>query len=1185
MNTHRSLFNLLVALALAIGVLFVPGDAISAQPIPPEPIGGVIQALPGININSLPYSYSQTFDNPPTGMPTSGNVTWVDDSTVSNWSAKRSGTGTTIVANDGGSNTGALYSYGTGTNGDRALGSVGSGNAAAGNFYWGVCFKNDLTSSIGVRVGYTGEQWRNSAALAQTVDFAYIVQSSGCAEVNGTGYTDFDALDFISPITGGSAGALDGNASANRVVFSPIVLPPAIQPGYYITLRWYDPDHSGSDHGLSIDDFSLTAVDLPPTVVSHTPADGAIDVAVDTNVIIQFSEPVDVTTDFMTLQCGESGIHSFSIATPDNITYTIDPDTDYQNNELCTVTIFASSVTDQDGTPDPMEYDYGFSFTTVGADVAPTVTGTVPANGATSVAVDAAITVNFSESVTTTGDWFELACPLGTPLSFTVSGTGDSRTITPDDDLPFGTLCSAKVIATLVADEDGIPPANMTADYTWSFTTTACGAPYTAIHAIQGSGAASPLVGQSHTVEGIVTARYSSSTTGLGGHFLQTLPGLEDSDPQTSEGIFIYGPSLAVTVGDHLRLTGNVVEYNSSAGSYGQMYAITELNAVTNLIVCASGQTLPAPTVVDLPDTADQTFDLERYESMLVTIPETLTVQQNYFQGRFGQVTLGAGGRVFHLHNFLKNGGSLFEYTRMLILDDGSHYQNPNPIPYYAADGALRAGDTVTGVTGVLDQGRINSARSDAADFGVFFPYVYYRLHPTAAPVFTPANTRLATPPEVGGRIKMASFNVLNYFTTLDDGTNPPPYNGSNTPRGANTAAEFTRQQAKLVAALAALDADIYGLMEIESWDGANSGNGAVQALVDALNSHLGQVVYMKVDDPATGFFTPEAGGDYIQVAIIYRVATVTPVGVSLSSNESIFSRSPFAQTFMENSTGAKFSVVVNHFKSKGSCPANPADPNADQGDGQGCWNARRIEQAQALLTFINTTLLPIDPDVFVIGDLNAYGAEDPIAELITGGLLNQVAAFVAESSRYSYVFDGAAGYLDHALSTTSLTAQITDIDFWHINADEPSVIDYNTEFKPVDLYLAHVYRASDHDPVVIGLNPNTPPQAGSPIPDQTAYTQALFSFTVAVDAFSDPDIGDTLTYTATLGDGSPLPAWLSFAGGTRTFNGTPAMGDLGTLTIQVTATDGGGEKVSTAFTLQVLTRIFLPAVLTMPTS
>lgn len=1185
MKTWSSFFNLLLALTLAIGVLFMPGAEIAAQASSPEPMGGVIQALPGIEISSLPYSYSQTFDNPPTNMPTSGSVTWVDDTTVSGWSSLRSGTGTTIVANNGSSNTGALYSYGTGTDSDRALGSIGSGNAAAGSFYWGVCFKNDLASSIGVQVGYTGEQWRNSAALAQTVDFAYLVQSSGCAEVNGTGYTDFDTLDFISPITGGTAGALDGNASANRVVISPTVLPPVIPPGYYITLRWYDPDHSGSDHGLSIDDFSLTAVDLPPTVVSHTPADGAVDVPVNANVIIQFSEPVDVTTDFMNLHCGESGNHSYSIDTGDDITFTIDPDDDYQNNELCTVTIFAGSVTDQDGTPDPMEYNQGFSFTTVGADVAPTVTSTVPANGATGVAVDAVITVNFSESVTTTGNWFELACPLGTPVGFTVSGTGDSRTITPDDDLPYGTTCTATVIAAQVADEDGIPPANMTADYTWSFTTTACGAPYTAIHTIQGSGTASPLVGQAHTVEGIVTARFSSTTTGLGGFFLQTLPGAEDADPLTSEGIFIYGPSLVVTVGDHLRLTGNVVEYNSAAGAYGQMYAMTELNAVTNLIICASGQTLPAATVLDLPDSADQTFDLERYESMLVTIPETLTVQQNYFQGRFGQVTLGAGGRVFHLHNFLKNGGSLFEYTRMLILDDGSHQQNPNPIPYYAADGALRAGDMVAGVTGVLDQGRINSARSDTAGFGVFFPYVYYRLHPTAAPVFTQANARPATPPVVGGRIKIASFNVLNYFTTLDDGTNPPPYNSANTPRGANTPQEFTRQQAKLIAALAALDADIYGLMEIESWDGANSGNGAVQALVDALNSHLGQVVYMKVDDPALGYFTPEEGGDYIQVALIYKVAAVTPVGASLSTDDTIFSRSPFAQTFAENSTGAQFSVVVNHFKSKGSCPSDPSDPNADQGDGQGCWNLKRIQQAQALLTFINATLLPIDPDVFVIGDLNSYGAEDPIATLITGGLLNQVAAFVAESSRYSYVFDGAAGYLDHALSTASLTPQITDIDFWHINADEPSVIDYNTEFKTVDLYQPHVYRASDHDPVVIGLNPNTPPQVGSPISDQTAYTGASFSFTFAADAFTDPDVGDTLTYTATLGDGSPLPAWLSFDGGTRTFSGTPAMGDLGTLTIQVTATDGGGEKVSTTFTLQVLTRIFLPAVLTMPTS
>jgi Ca2+-binding RTX toxin-like protein len=107
---------------------------------------------------------------------------------------------------------------------------------------------------------------------------------------------------------------------------------------------------------------------------------------------------------------------------------------------------------------------------------------------------------------------------------------------------------------------------------------------------------------------------------------------------------------------------------------------------------------------------------------------------------------------------------------------------------------------------------------------------------------------------------------------------------------------------------------------------------------------------------------------------------------------------------------------------------------------------------------------------VIVIGDLNAYGMEDPILNLSNVGFVDQVARFNGQAG-YSYVFDGEAGYLDHALANSSMSAQIIATTHWNINADEPSVIDYNTEFKPQDLYTDAPYRSSDHDPVVIGLN------------------------------------------------------------------------------------------------------------------
>jgi Ca2+-binding RTX toxin-like protein len=176
---------------------------------------------------------------------------------------------------------------------------------------------------------------------------------------------------------------------------------------------------------------------------------------------------------------------------------------------------------------------------------------------------------------------------------------------------------------------------------------------------------------------------------------------------------------------------------------------------------------------------------------------------------------------------------------------------------------------------------------------------------------------------------------------------------------------------------------------------------------------------------------------------------------------------------------------VVNHFKSKGSCPASgDADfaGNNDSGDGQGCWNARRVDQATQLRGFINTLQTSrADADVLIIGDLNAYGKEDPILTLSANGFSEDQIDRFSGTSDYSYVFDGESGYLDHALATASLASQVTGTVHWHINADEPSVIDYNTEFKaPVmcgalvcspDFYTASPYRSSDHDPVVVGLS------------------------------------------------------------------------------------------------------------------
>jgi predicted extracellular nuclease len=708
-------------------------------------------------------------------------------------------------------------------------------------------------------------------------------------------------------------------------------------------------------------------------------------------------------------------------------------------------------------------------------DTAPTLSSTIPANGATGVALDANLSLTFSEAVTVTDPWYSISCSTSGTHTAAVSGGPSIFTLNPDTDFANSETCTVTLTPANIVDQDGTPDA-LTGTSSFSFTTlapTACGLTYTDIHDIQGALDTPALTGV-QTTEGVVTADYQSG--GFNGFYLQAIPGTEDANPATSEGVFVYNTSFPVNSGDRVRLTGTVTNY--TGGGFSSM---TEITTLTALEVCSTGISV-TPTLVNLPESADPSTYLERYEGMLVTFPETLVVQQNYFQGRYGQLTLG-DGRLFQINNFTK-GGDPNPQLSMIALDDGTTTQNRNPIPYLAVDGAVRAGNTVTGgLTGVLDNGQINTSTSATT-----WPMAYYRLQPVdpASVTFnTTVNARSATPPAVGGRLMIVGSNLLNYFTTLDMAPfrSTPPYDGgSNTPRGADSAIEFTRQQAKIVAMLAGMHADVFGLTEIEAWDGANGGLGAGQALVDALNAVVGAGTYAVIADPVLGHFDPltDLDSDYIQNAIIYNTLTVSPVGASMSLDDIIFDRSPFAQEFEEISTGEQFVVLVNHFKSKSSCPA-AGDPNADQGDGQGCWNLKRQQQSTALLNFINTSLVPLDPDVLVVGDYNAYGAEDPITVLTNGGLVNQVAANVPAAERYSYVFDGTAGYLDHALSTPSVTPQITDVAFWHINADEPSVIDYNTEFKAPnlcsgvpcspDLYQPHAFRATDHDPVMVGLS------------------------------------------------------------------------------------------------------------------
>ena len=610
-----------------------------------------------------------------------------------------------------------------------------------------------------------------------------------------------------------------------------------------------------------------------------------------------------------------------------------------------------------------------------------------------------------------------------------------------------------------------------------------CGNPATLIHDVQGSSPSSPLNGTTGVViEGVVVGDFQTSDH-LRGFFLQEEDTDADADPLTSDGVFVYdgsSPAVDVNVGDVVRVKGSVTEY----------YGLTELTNVSDLLVCGTG--FASAATVTLPvSSLDQ---WEQYEGMLVNIPQTLYATGNYYQGRYGEVDLSVDGRLDNPTNVVAPGAPAIALQaandlRRIQLEDGRTSQNPVPAPYMGVDNTLRAGDTIPELTGVLH-----------------YAFDYYELHPTAEIDFTRANARQAAPSDVGGVIKVASFNVLNYFSTLD-GSGPicGPTGGMDC-RGADNAFEFERQRAKIIAAIVAMDADVIGLMELEN----HPTDAALQDLVNGLNDIAGAGTYAYVD-------TGTIGTDAIKVAFIYKPGAVTPLGspaILDSSVDPAFidtrNRPALAQTF-QHTTGEIFTVVVNHLKSKGSaCEGDP-----DTGDGQGNCNLTRTAAATALVNWLEGDPTGSgDADFMIIGDLNSYALEDPITAIKTGGYTDLVQAF-GGTNAYSYVFMGQSGYLDHALASSALTARVMGATEWHINADEPPALDYN-DYNQLELYSPDQFCASDHDPVIVGICDAIPPTVNVQVTPDTLWppNHKYVTVNATVDAF-DATGGTTLTFVS----------------------------------------------------------------------
>lgn len=959
-------FSLVTILALALGGM--PVQTVKAAPA------------------SLAGTYAQNFD---TLASTGSSNTWINDATISGWYSTR----ILYIAGAGTSNAGGLYSFGA-TAADRALGSIASGSTST--IFYGVRFVNDTGGVVTqLDITYTGEQWRTggsstaSPSVAQILDFQYQV---GATSISSGTWSDFDALDFTSPIFGTTApSALDGNAPANRLTLSASITGLNIQPNQEVWLRWQDINDANNDHGLAVDDLSVSAVSNPvddaPEVSNTFPEDGATDFPVNANLTVTFSEPVNVTDPWFDLTCSVSGAGISTSFSGGPTTSTLDPGVPLVHGEECTLTIFADQVSDQDANdpPDDMEVNFIVGFS-----------------------------------------------------PYDVCATG-----------------------------------------------------FTPIYEIQGDGLSTPIPG-TVTTQGVVVGDFEGSA-GLQGFYMQDVTG--DGDAATSDGIFVFtGSSNLVSAGQVVRVTGYARErFNQTTlnGSNSNNSAVP----AANIINCGSGSV--EPTEVLMPF-ADANFP-ERFEGMLVRFSQPLVISEYFNYERFGEIVLALPldgesrpftGTSVDEPGLDANARTLANSLRRITLDDGLGTQNPVSVRHPNGDpfsllNRFRGGDRVTDAVGVLGY-----------DFGL------YRIQPTEPAEYESVNPRTNAPEDVNGSLKVAAMNTLNFFLTPDniqEASNAPDDPADNlcgpVPslecRGwdGNQPLEFSRQRDKLLAALVGLDADVVGLNELENTIGVDPLGDPVNGVVAGLNAMLGPGTYAYID-------TGVIGTDAIRVGLIYKPGKVTPVGdfkILDSSVDPRFvdtrSRPALAQTFEDLSTGARFTVVVNHFKSKGDSGLASTTPpvgicvdgdpdndtlDCDQGDGQGYWNYTRTQAAEALVDWLATDPTGSgDADVIIIGDLNSYAMENPIDAILAGGYTNLIREYQGEYA-YSYVFDGQFGYLDHALSNPSLTPQVTGAADWHINADEPDLLDYDTSFKPPAqeaIYEPNAYRSSDHDPVIVGLD------------------------------------------------------------------------------------------------------------------
>ncbi|WP_022882858.1 ExeM/NucH family extracellular endonuclease [Gryllotalpicola ginsengisoli] len=615
----------------------------------------------------------------------------------------------------------------------------------------------------------------------------------------------------------------------------------------------------------------------------------------------------------------------------------------------------------------------------------------------------------------------------------------------------------------------------------------------------------SPYAGETVTTEGVVTAVYA--TGGFNGFYLETGgaggTAADDTTPGASDAVFVYGSQSAAQVeaGESVRVTGEVSEYQGE----------TEISKPTVTELAAA---LPAVVPDTLPwSDLDTDAEKEAHEGELVSPQGDFTVSDNYDANWYGSFTLAAGDTPLRQPTDAADAGSAEAQAvaadnaaRTITLDDGSsaNYSssaNENtPLPWLTASNAVSIGARVTFHEPVILDYR----------FSLWNFQPTHQVTDDGSDVATFSDRRAANeqPEDVGGSIRLATFNVENYFPMTgeeyeeeglgtcsyytDRAGNPIAVNtctgtdGSAGPRGAADDASFARQQEKIVTGITRLDASIVSLEEVEnSAKFGEDRDAALAGLVDALNRAAGSQVWAYVPSPDASQLPPLSGQDVIRTAFIYKPADVSPVGASkVLADQSgagqpfSIAREPLAQGFKK--AGAldsdAFLVVANHLKSKGadSDPLYDGDTEdtSSPASDQGAFNETRVHEVKAVNDFATATAKELGTDrIFLVGDFNAYTQEDPMQTLYADGYTDLGSTYDPSEQTYSY--DGLEGSLDHVLANAAALKLVTGADVWQINAQEAIAYAYSRYNYNATLLFdgSDPFAASDHDPVVVGLN------------------------------------------------------------------------------------------------------------------